>query len=84
MKDKIAILGAGASGFGTYLGLIKSGYTDSNIDIYNSPNKNKIRYNIVLSVYYSSIKVCLHVFFMFSSCFLHVQFVSTLYQMQFS
>ena len=40
MKDKIAILGVGASGFGTYLGLIKSGYTDSDIDIYNSPNKN--------------------------------------------
>lgn len=43
MKDKVAILGAGASGFGTYLGLIKNGYT--NIDVYNSSNRNNIRYS---------------------------------------
>ena len=43
MRDKIAILGAGASGFGTYLGLVQNGY--NKIDIYNSINKNKIRFN---------------------------------------
>lgn len=45
MKDKVAILGAGASGFGTYLGLLENGYT--NIDIYNSSNKNKVKYSRV-------------------------------------
>ena len=41
MKDKIAILGAGASGLGTYLGLVKKGF--KNIDIYNSNFKNNIK-----------------------------------------
>ena len=44
IKDKIAIIGFGASGFGTYLGLKQKGF--KNIYIYNQiPFKKKIEVN---------------------------------------
>ena len=44
-KNNFAILGAGASSIGTYLGLKKLGIKDENITLYNSDKLYKISEN---------------------------------------